>query len=103
MGFPLFILECLLTKNDRHAHGLLEGSMRPLSSSSLISFAHNSLCEGDMSQAEGFLAFGFSIGLKGKETKYFYLVQNALGDPEVQSFFNFEEILERANSLCISA
>ena len=77
--------------------------MRPFSNSSLISFAHNSLYEGDMRAAEAFWAFDFSKGLKGKETKYFSLVQNALGDYEVQSFSNFEEILERADFLCISA
>ena len=54
MGFPLFILECLLTTNSRHAQGLLEGSIRPLSKSSLISFAQNSLFEGDTREAEDF-------------------------------------------------
>ena len=56
-----------------------------------------------MRATEDFWAFGFSRGLKGKETKYFSLVQNALGDFEVQSFSNFEEISEREDSLCISA
>ena len=54
LGFPLFILECLLTTNARHAQGLLEGSIRPLSKSSLISFAQNSLSEGDIRAAEAF-------------------------------------------------
>ena len=88
--------------NARHAHGILKDSMRPLSNSSLIPFVHNSLFEGDMRAAEDFWAFGFSRGLNGKETKYFSLVQNALGDFEVQSFSNFGEISERAYSLCIS-
>ena len=56
-----------------------------------------------MRAIEDFWAFGFSRGLKGKETKYFSLVQNALGDSEVQSFSNFEEISKRVDSLCIYA
>ena len=77
--------------------------MRHLSNSYLISFAHNSLSRGDMRAVEDFWDFGFSIRIKGKETKYFSLVQNALGDFEVQSFSNFEEISEREDSLCIYA
>ena len=103
LGFPLFISECLLTKNARHAQRLLEGSMRPLSYSYLISFAWNYLSEGDMRVEEAFWDFFFSRGLKGKETKYFSLVQNALGDYEVQSFSNFKKISKREYSLCIYA
>ena len=77
--------------------------MRPLFSSSLILFAHNSLFKGDMREVEAFWDFGFSRGLKGKEMKYFSMVQKALGDSEVQSFSNFEEISKREESLCISA
>ena len=77
--------------------------MRPLSNSSLIWFAQNSLSEGDIRAAEAFWAFGFSKGLKGKATKHFSLVQKELGDSEVKSFSNFEEIPKRAESLCISA
>ena len=56
-----------------------------------------------MRAVEDFWDFVFSRGLKGKETKYFYLLQNALGDSKVQSFSNFEEILEREDYSCISA
>ena len=77
--------------------------MRPLSSNYVISLAQNSLSERDMRVAEAFWDFSFSRGLKGKETKYFSMVQKALGDSKVQSFSNFEEISERAEFLCISA
>ena len=75
--------------------------MRPLSNSSLISFVQNSLSEGDMRETEAFLAFGFSRGLKGKKTKYFFYSPKCI-ESEVQSFSNFEEISKRAYCLCIS-
>ena len=75
------------------AHGLLEGSIKPLAKISLISLEHYSLSDGDISLAKAFIGLIFCNGSKGRETKYFSLFQNAFGLSEQHSFTNLSLML----------